>query len=301
MKISFIGGARTVTGSSFLISTDSANVLVDCGMFQGKRDLVARNYLETIYDPRDIDAVVLTHAHIDHSGLIPKLVRDGFSGRVHATRATADLCGLMLLDSAHIQEMESRWKTSKNRRRGLSETPPLYTVKDAERAMTHFEPVTYDRTFGPAPGFEVIFRDAGHILGSGMVELWVTNGGKKTKLVFSGDVGTSDQPIIRDPSVITEADFLFIESTYGNRLHKTIDESKEEFTEALLATIGRGERSSSRRSRWAGPRRSSTTWRSFPARASSPISPSSSTAPWPPRPPRSSRTTPTASTGTSTS
>ncbi len=240
MKISFIGGARTVTGSSFLISTDSANVLVDCGMFQGRRDLVARNYLETIYDPRDIDAVVLTHAHIDHSGLIPKLVRDGFSGRIHATRATTDLCGLMLADSAHIQEMESRWKTSKNRRRGIGDTPPLYTVRDAERAMTHFEPVAYDKKVSPVPGIEVVFRDAGHILGSGMLEIWADTGGKKTKLVFSGDVGTSGQPIIRDPSVITEADFLFIESTYGNRLHKTIEESKEEFTEALLATIGRG-------------------------------------------------------------
>ncbi len=240
MKITFIGGARTVTGSSFLISTDKADVLVDCGMFQGKRELVARNYLETIYDPKDIEAVVLTHAHIDHSGLIPKLVAHGFSGRIHATRATTDLCGLMLADSAHIQEMEARWKTSKDRRRGFSETAPLYTVRDAERAMTHFEPVTYDRAFSPAPGVEVIFRDAGHILGSGMIELWVTDGGKKTKLVFSGDVGTADQPIIRDPSVITEADFLFIESTYGNRLHKTIEESKEEFTEALLSTVGRG-------------------------------------------------------------
>jgi metallo-beta-lactamase family protein len=240
MKISFIGGTRTVTGSSFLISTDSANVLVDCGMFQGRRDLVARNYLEAIYDPRDIDALVLTHAHIDHSGLIPKLVKDGFSGRIYATRATTDLCGLMLADSAHIQEMESRWRTSKNRRRGLGEAPPLYTVKDAERAMTHFEPVTYDRSFSPAPGIDVIFRDAGHILGSGMAELWAKTGGGKIKLVFSGDVGTSDQPIIRDPSVITEADFLFIESTYGNRLHKTIEQSKEEFTDALLSTVGRG-------------------------------------------------------------
>ncbi len=295
MKITFIGGTRTVTGSSFLISTDGANLLVDCGMFQGRRDLVARNYLETIYDPRDVDAVVLTHAHIDHSGLIPKLVRDGFSGRIHTTRATADLCGLMLPDSAHIQEMESRWKTSKNRRRGLGETPPLYTVKDAERAMAHFEPVTYDRSFCPVPGVEVIFRDAGHILGSGMVELWVTDGATKTKLVFSGDVGTSDQPIIRDPSVITEADFLFIESTYGNRLHKTIEESKEEFTEALLSTIGRGERSSSRLLPWAGPRRSSTIWPSSTARESSRKSPSSSTAPWPLRRRRSSRITPTAS------
>ncbi len=240
MKISFIGGTRTVTGSSFLISTDSANVLVDCGMFQGRRDLVARNYLEAIYDPRDINALVLTHAHIDHSGLIPKLVKDGFTGRIYATRATTDLCGLMLADSAHIQEMESRWRTSKNRRRGLGEAPPLYTVKDAERAMTHFEPVTYDRSFSPAPGIDVIFRDAGHILGSGMAELWAKTGAGKIKLVFSGDVGTSDQPIIRDPSVITEADFLFIESTYGNRLHKTIEQSKEEFTEALLSTIGRG-------------------------------------------------------------
>ena len=240
MKITFIGGARTVTGSSFLLSTDNAHILIDCGMFQGKRELVARNYLETIYDPKDIDAVVLTHAHIDHSGLIPKLVKDGFSGTVFATRATADLCELMLLDSAHIQEMESRWKNTKDRRRGLGGSPPLYTVADAERAVTHFEPVMYDREFSPAPGITVIFRDAGHIVGSAMLEIWVDTGGGKTKLVFSGDVGTSDQPIIRNPSVITQTDFLFIESTYGNRLHKTIDESKEEFTEALLATINRG-------------------------------------------------------------
>ncbi len=240
MRVTFVGGARTVTGSSFLISTDLANVLVDSGMFQGRRELTRRNQLEYIYDPSEIDAVILTHAHIDHSGLIPKLVKAGFRGKIFSTKATADLCELMLLDSAHIQEMESRWRSNKNLRRGLNEVPPLYTIDDATRSLKHFKRVFYDQEFEAATGIRAVFRDAGHIIGSSMVELFVEDEGKETKLVFSGDVGVPDQPIIRDPSTITGADFLFIESTYGNRLHKSLEESKEELKEAILTTVERG-------------------------------------------------------------
>ena len=240
MRITFIGGARTVTGSSFLISTDHCNILVDCGMFQGRKELRQRNYLESIYDPEYIDAVILTHAHIDHSGLFPKLTKSGFGGRIYSTKATADLCKLMFMDSAHIQEMEARWRSSKNLRKGLNEVYPLYTPGDAESALKKFETLFYDEEFEPAPGIKAVFRDAGHIIGSSMVEIWVKDKNETIKLVFSGDVGVSDQPIIKDPSIITEADFLFIESTYGNRLHKTKEESQEEFKEAILETVGRG-------------------------------------------------------------
>ncbi len=239
MRVTFIGGARTVTGSSFLISTDNANVLVDCGMFQGRRELVKRNYLEAIYDPKEIDAVVLTHAHIDHSGLIPKLVKSGFAGKIISTKATSDLCELMFLDSAHIQEMEARWRSAKNQRRGLGEVTPLYTPEDAKKALKRFSPVRYNEKFEAASGVEVIFRDAGHILGSSMVEMWIKDGNDTVKVVFSGDVGVKDQPILRDPENISEADFLFIESTYGNRLHKTKEESREEFKDAILETVNR--------------------------------------------------------------
>jgi metallo-beta-lactamase family protein len=240
MRITFIGGARTVTGSSFLISTDMANILVDSGMFQGRRELTKRNQLEYIYDPSEIDAVILTHAHIDHSGLIPKLVKAGFRGKIFSTKATADLCELMLLDSAHIQEMDSRWRSKRNFRKGLGEVLPLYTTGDATRSLKQFKRLFYDQKFEAAQGIEAVFRDAGHIIGSSIVELLVKDEGKETKLVFSGDVGVADQPIIRDPSTITDADFLFIESTYGNRLHRNIDESKEELKEAILSTVEGG-------------------------------------------------------------
>jgi len=240
VRITFLGGARTVTGSSFLISTDRGNLMVDCGMFQGRRDLVRRNYLEAMYDPREVDAVVLTHAHIDHSGLIPKLVREGFRGKIWATKATADLCELMLLDSAHIQEMESEWMTKRNLRKGEEPVTPIYTVEDAKRCLGSFSRVYYDEEFEPIPGFRVVYRDAGHIIGSAIAELRVTEDGTEKKIVFSGDLGVADQPIIRDPSVVTDADYLFIESTYGNRLHRTKEESRDEFRDAILETTARG-------------------------------------------------------------
>jgi len=237
MKISFIGGVRTVTGSSFLINTDTSNILIDCGMFQGRKNLVERNYLEALYDPEDIDAVLLTHAHIDHSGLIPKLVRGGFRGKIFATKATCDLSKLMLLDAAHIQELEARSASMKNKRQGFSEVLPLYVVDDVTKTLPHFEPIDYETDFPVTENIRATFRDAGHILGSAMIELYITENGKEAKLVFSGDIGVADQPILRDPSVISETDYLFIESTYGNRLHKSKEDSKEEFKDVIKKTL----------------------------------------------------------------
>ena len=234
MKIEFIGGARTVTGSAFLIKDDDFTIQVDCGMFQGKRELRDRNYLDFNYDPGKIDALLLTHAHIDHSGLVPKLVKNGFYGNIYATKATADLCSIMLPDSAHIQEMDVKWINKKNKKLGREEVEPLYNMEDAEKAIKNFAAVDYGEIVQVHPRVKVRFRDAGHILGSAFIEMWVDNGGKETKLVFSGDLGPNDQAIIRDPEVIEEADILLIESTYGNRLHKNKQETYEEFKKIIL-------------------------------------------------------------------
>jgi metallo-beta-lactamase family protein len=233
MKVEFIGGVRTVTGSSYIIKDDDFTIMVDCGMFQGKRNLRERNALDLIYAPNKIDALVLTHAHIDHSGLIPKLVKEGFYGNIYATTATADLCSIMLPDSAHIQEMDTKFVNKRNRKLGRDEEEPLYTSEDAENSIEHFVPVKYGEIVQIHPRIEVRFRDAGHILGSAIVEMWIDDNGKKIKLVFSGDLGPKNQALIRDPEVIDEADFLFIESTYGNRLHKSKQDTYEEFKEII--------------------------------------------------------------------
>ena len=236
MQIEFVGGARTVTGSSYIVKDKDFTVMVDCGMFQGKRELRNRNYLNLIYAPQKIDALVLTHAHIDHSGLIPKLVKDGFFANIYATDATTDLCSVMLPDSAHIQEMDIEWINRRNKRLGREKVDPLYTVNDAEECMKNFVPLSYGSVFAIHTRIQVRFRDAGHILGSSIIEMWVDEGEKKTKLLFSGDLGQKDQAIIRDPEIIDEADVLFIESTYGNRLHKSREETSDELRDIILNT-----------------------------------------------------------------
>lgn len=233
MKIEFVGGTRTVTGSSFILKDHDFTIMIDCGMFQGKRELKERNSLHLIYSPPKIDALLLTHAHIDHSGLIPKLTKEGFFGNIYATKATADLCRIMLPDSAHIQEMDIDWVNRKNRKLGRAQVEPLYTVDDAMASLKNFVPLSYGEITKIHPRVEVRFRDAGHILGSAFIEIWVAEGDKKTKIVFSGDLGPKDQAIIKDPELIDDADILIIESTYGDRLHKNKEETYNEFKEIL--------------------------------------------------------------------
>ncbi len=233
MNIEFLGGARTVTGSSTLLERGSLKWLVDCGMFQGGEELEERNWNVDSYRPKELSLILLTHAHMDHCGLIPRMVNHGFRGRVVCTKATHDLCEIMLRDSGHIQEMEAEWRNRKGKRSGRKETDLLYTVKDAERSLKFFEPVGYDALVPLSDGIEVRFRDAGHILGSAIIELWVGEGNQKKKLVFSGDLGGLGQPIVKDPAVIEDADVLWLESTYGNRLHR----SKEETVTELLGIL----------------------------------------------------------------
>ena len=233
MRAEFLGGVRTVTGSATLLERDSLKWLVDCGMFQGGEELEKRNRKTQPYQAPKLSFILLTHAHIDHSGLIPKMVREGFRGKVICTQATLDLCEVMLQDSGHIQEMEAEWQNRKGKRAGRGEAVPLYTAKDAEKSLRCFQPVSYDGIVPLAEGLKVRFRDAGHILGSAIIEFWVEEEGQERKLIFSGDLGNSNQPIVRDPSIVEEGDVLWLESTYGNRLHK----SKEETVQELLKIV----------------------------------------------------------------
>lgn len=242
MKITFHGAAQEVTGSCFLVETEETRFLVDCGMHQGGRKASARNDQPFAFDPKSIDFVLLTHAHIDHSGLLPKLTKAGFSGAIHCTAATADLLQVMLLDSAHIQEKDAerarRYAKSKQARRAVNE--PLYTQQDVQDSLKQVHLHDYDRTITPATGVRCRFRDAGHILGSAIIEVWVSEQGTTTKIVFSGDLGQPGRPIICDPTVIEETDILVIESTYGNRVHKDMSATEAELISALEQTLNQG-------------------------------------------------------------
>ncbi|MDY6861553.1 MAG: MBL fold metallo-hydrolase [Thermodesulfobacteriota bacterium] len=236
MKVTCIGAAGVVTGSSYLIEAECVKILVDCGMFQGSRQMEERNHLDFLYDPRTVDYLLLTHAHIDHSGLIPKLVRDGFSGAILSTPATADLCRVMLADSAHIQQMESEWRNNKKKRAGRTRfIEPLYIQDDVEETLRYFQPAGYGQYIVLSSGVSVRFNDAGHILGSAIIELWIKENGREVKIVFSGDLGSTHQPIIPDPVSIKEADVVFIESTYGNRLHRSKENTYQELKEVIIA------------------------------------------------------------------
>jgi metallo-beta-lactamase family protein len=237
MRVEFLGGAGTVTGSATLLENRSLKWLVDCGMFQGNKDLEERNRSVRPYRPEEISFILLTHAHIDHSGLIPKLVKEGFEGKVVCTKATRDLCEIMLRDSAHIQEMEAEWQNRKGKRAGKDGAQPLYTEKDAEKSLRCFQPVDYEEMLAPAEGLRIRFRDAGHILGSAIIEIWAKEGGTEKKLVFSGDLGGIKQPIVRDPSWVEEADALWLESTYGDRLHRSREETVQEFLKIIQDAI----------------------------------------------------------------
>ncbi|MGI6467382.1 MAG: MBL fold metallo-hydrolase RNA specificity domain-containing protein [Sphaerochaetaceae bacterium] len=218
MRVTFVGAARTVTGSCTLLETSGKKILIDCGLPQGNDEKVLG--LQLPFDPASIDYVFLTHAHIDHSGRIPLLVRKGFKGQIYATDATVDLCSIMLSDSAHIQEMENEWLNRKKLRAGEKLVEPLYEVKDAQRAMELFVGFSYDQRIKVTDNIDIEFTDAGHLLGSAYVQIWATEGTERRHLVFSGDIGNLDQPLINDPAMIKEADFVVVESTYGDRNHK---------------------------------------------------------------------------------
>jgi metallo-beta-lactamase family protein len=237
MRVEFLGGVRTVTGSATLLEKGSLKWLVDCGMFQGGKELEERNWNLRPYQAQNLSFVLLTHAHIDHSGLIPKLVQEGFRGKVICTKATLDLCDVMLRDSGHIQEIETEWQNRKGKRAGKREGLPLYTLEDAEKSLQYFQAVNYDEFLQLADGVKVRFRDAGHILGSALIEIWVEEGGQEKKIIFSGDLGNKDQPMIRDPSIIEEGDVLWLESTYGDRLHKTREETVQELLKIIQEAI----------------------------------------------------------------
>lgn len=237
MKLTFCGGARTVTGTSFLLEAAGKKILLDCGMFQGGKKLRERNYRHYLYDPAEIDYIILSHAHIDHSGLIPRLVKDGFRGRILATPATADLAGVMLPDSGYIQMMEAEWQNRKNMRAGRPLVEPLYTVEDAREALNYFEEVDYYDAYAISPQINLTFYDAGHILGSAITELTIYENEQTLKLVFSGDLGKSDQPIIRDPDIVEEADYLIIEGTYGTRDHEQVEQRQDILKQVILETL----------------------------------------------------------------
>ena len=217
MKIQFIGACHEVTGSCTLLEVDGAQYLVDCGMEQGIDEF--ENVPLPVAAAR-IDAVFLTHAHIDHSGMLPKLYKDGFRGKIYATEATTDLCNIMLRDSAHIQESEAEWRSRKAERAGEEKIQPVYTMEDALGAISCFRRCKYDEIIRIAAGVELRFTDIGHLLGSACIELWLTEEEEQRKIVFSGDVGNYNQPIINDPKTVADTDYLVIESTYGNRLHQ---------------------------------------------------------------------------------
>jgi metallo-beta-lactamase family protein len=241
MQITCLGAARCVTGSNFLIDT-GRKYLVDCGLFQGGHQMEALNRAPWGFNPADIEAIFLTHAHIDHSGRIPKLVKDGFRGRIYASVPTVELTRILLLDSAHIQEMEAEWQTRKNKRRGEALVQPLYRIADAEACFALFEPVRQDEIVHIDDGLSVRFRNSGHILGSSFLEIWDGPPESRPKTVFTGDLGHKGQMLLEDPEILTEADTLFIESTYGNRNHKSLEESKQELQKAIHYSYSHGEK-----------------------------------------------------------
>jgi len=233
MFIQVCGAAGEVTGSCYLVQVGDVHFLVDCGMHQGGDRQWMQNLEPFCFDPHAIDFVILTHAHIDHSGLLPRLVKQGFSKPIYATPATGDLVEIMLLDSAYIQEMEAEWRTRKARRAGRGPTDPLYTQEDARKTLPLIRGIAYNELRQIAPGVSIQFHDAGHILGSAFLELRLEEAGTRVKVLFSGDIGQPDQPIIRDPEIIEQTDYLIMESTYGDRLHAHDGEPENELAEIL--------------------------------------------------------------------
>ena len=240
MKIKFCGAATGVTGSCHLLSTEKHKILLDCGQFQGGKAQDALNEEPFPFDPAEIECVVLSHAHIDHCGRLPLLVKRGFKGAIYCTDATADLLEVMLKDSGFIHEKEAEWQSRKNERAGRKPVEPLYTVRDSEETLKYVRPVMYDQLFEINDEMKVVFNDAGHILGSAIIELWTNEDDNVYKTVFSGDLGVLDRPILRDPTIIKKADYVIMESTYGNRLHPENATSIEQLLDIVIKTTRRG-------------------------------------------------------------
>ena len=241
MKISFLGATKTVTGSNYLIEAAGKKFLVDCGLYQGSMKEELLNDKPFAFNVSEIDFMLLTHAHIDHSGRIPKLYKEGYRNPIYATKATVDLCEIMLPDSGHIQETELMITNKKRKRAGQKELKdPLYTAQDAIDSLEVFERVKYDEIIEITPEISVRFNDAGHMLGSAEIEIWVTENGKQEKIVFTGDLGNNDIPLLASPTMIDSADYLIMESTYGDRLHMRNDEKAEIFLKVVSETIDKG-------------------------------------------------------------
>ncbi len=237
MKLMFLGADHEVTGSCHYIEACGKSILLDCGMEQG-RDTYENQEIPVAAGR--IDYVFLSHAHIDHSGLLPLLHKNGFQGQIYATEATTDLCRIMLLDSAHIQEFEAQWRNRKNKRAGKAPFEPLYTTEDAMAVMEHFVPCDYMKEIEVCEGVKIRFTDVGHLLGSSSIEIWLTENGVSKKIVFSGDIGNINQPIIHDPRYTTEADYVIMESTYGDRYHTAPPDYVAELAGQIQQTFDRG-------------------------------------------------------------
>ncbi|OFI05311.1 ribonuclease [Clostridium acetireducens DSM 10703] len=239
MKIEFYGATGCVTGSCHLLKIDGKNILIDCGLYQGKDEKERGN--ETFnFNPKDIDYVILSHAHIDHSGRIPLLYKQGFKGKVICTDVTLDLCKIMLEDSGHIQETETEWKNRKRLRQGLDPIEPLYTSKIATVSMYLFKGYPYNNWIELFDGFKLRFIDAGHLLGSAIVEMIICENNKTTKLVYTGDLGNLNIPILKNPSIVDEADYLIMETTYGNRFHQNTNSELQSLSDIIKNTFKRG-------------------------------------------------------------
>jgi len=240
MKITFLGAAKTVTGSNFLVEAAGKKFLVDCGMYQGKVTQDLENSDPFLFNISEIDFVLLTHAHIDHSGRIPKLCNEGYTGPIYAHKATCDLCEIMLPDSGHIQEVEIEWRNRKRLREGKEALPPLYTAEEAYKCIQYFVPVKYDEIVEIDENISVRFNDAGHMLGSSIIEIWAKENGEVQKTVFTGDIGNNDLPLLDSPTMIESADYLVMESTYGNRLHMRNEEKANLFLDIVSETLNKG-------------------------------------------------------------
>ena len=241
MQIQFCGAAQTVTGSQLLFTVNGRKILLECGLYQGRRQETYDRNHNFLFNPAEVDVLILSHAHIDHSGNIPNLVKQGFKGSIYATPATIDLCKIMLRDSAFLQEKDLEWVNVIRRRQHQPELPPLYTIGDVERAMDLFVGVEFNRAFTVAPGVEAMFRDAGHILGSAGIHLEIQeDGGKPLRVGFTGDIGRPNLPITNDPNVLRDLDILIMECTYGNRHHGNFEDAEEELATAIRDTAAAG-------------------------------------------------------------
>jgi metallo-beta-lactamase family protein len=240
MEIKFYGAAQTVTGSQHLLRINGHSLLLECGLYQGRREESFRRNRNLPFNPGRVDAVILSHAHIDHSGNLPNLVKRGYQGPIYATHATADLANTMLLDSGHIQEMDAEYVNEKRAEEGLPSVEPLYNMEDAAQVAQHFQGVDYEQPFEPVPGVVARLVDAGHILGSAAVALDIAEQGRKLRLWFSGDIGRHNLPLVRDPVLPEAADVLIMECTYGDKLHREPEQAYEELRDVVVKTVRRG-------------------------------------------------------------